>query len=124
MALSVPRDANTLMKIKNFILRCRMPKLLLYGDSHITRLEDWTKKPVVFTDMYGPKPLDQRALKNIEFCAVGGTKFSTVHSKVCGINVPVYQRRRGNQWKHVTEDLKFQADGIIISMGGQRYWEL
>ena len=91
MVLSVRRDANTLEKIKNSILQYKMPKLLLYGDSHITRLEDWIKKPFVATDMYGPKLLDQKAMKNIEFCAVGGTKFDTIHSKVCGINVPTYQ---------------------------------
>ncbi len=97
MAWSQPRDGDTLEKILTFIRSKEMPKLLLYGDSHITRLEDWLKKTVVLTDNYGPKPLDHKALKNVEFCAVGGTKFDTIHSKVCGINVPIYQRRRGNQ---------------------------
>ena len=118
MALSVPRDANTLEKIKYFVLCYNMPKLLLYGDSHITRLEDWIKKAFVATDMFEPKLLDHKAMKGIEFCAVGGTKFDTVHAKVCGINVPLHQRWRGNQWKRITEDINFKADGIILSLGG------
>ena len=82
MALSKPRDWNTLEKIGTFIWQYDMPKLLIYGDSHMVRLEEWLNKPMVETDKFGPKPLDHKALEHIEFCAVGGTTFETIHSKV------------------------------------------
>ena len=39
-------------------------------------------------NIYGPTPLDYKALANTELCAVGGTRFDTIHGKVCGIDVP------------------------------------
>ena len=120
MAHSKPQNQTRLENLRDPILRYRhnMPKMLLYGDSHIVRLEEWINQPYKKSNIFGPTPLDHIALNNIEVCAVGGTRFDTVHEKVCGIGVPVHQKRQGNQWDHVVNTLKLQPATVIISMGG------
>ena len=95
--------------------------MLLYGDSHIVRLEEWVDQRYNVENIYGPTPLDHIALSNIELCAVGGTRFNTIHEKVCGVGVPKHQRRQGNQWDHIVNKLKLQLATVIISLGGNDY---
>ena len=37
---------------------------------------------------------------------------------MCGIGVPPHQRRQGNQWHHIVNELKLQPATVVISMGG------
>ena len=78
--------------MKEPILKYDMPSILAYGDSHMVRLEEWLMLKYDPDNIYGPTPLDQRALSEVVFCAVGGTTFDTVHKKVSGIDVPKHQR--------------------------------
>ena len=108
-----------------------MPKVLLYGDSMITHLETWAKlsknnkenkplknKKFKLKLISPPTDLDDKALSKSQYCAVGGSRFDTVHDRVRGIKVPDTQPDRGNQWAHITEVIKFKPDVIVISCGG------
>ena len=90
MAFNKPQNQTRIENLREPILRYQhsMPKMLLYGDSHIVRLEEWIKQPYVKSNIFDPTPLDHIALSNIEVCAVGGTRFDSVHEKVCGVGVP------------------------------------
>ena len=94
-----------------------MPTVLMYGDSHITHLEEWSQIPPEQHVFFGPTPLDTRVLTNAYYCAVGGSRFDTVHDRVCGINVPSHQKPRGNQWYYITEELNLKPDTVLISLG-------
>ena len=94
-----------------------MPHMLLYGASHLTRLETWlglTRDP---EDETKPTALDGRALSKARYCAVGGSKFSTIHERVQGINVPPHQPQKGNQWKQLLED-KYKRAYTGVCLGG------
>ena len=73
MALSKHRDQSCISNMKESILKYEMPEVLMYGDSHIVRMEEWLYIPYDPDNIYGPTPLDDRAMENLEFCAVGGT---------------------------------------------------
>ena len=49
-----------------------MPTIILYGDSHITHLQEWINISILSKVDYKPTPLDKRAVKEAHFCAVGG----------------------------------------------------
>ena len=116
MSFSKMLDQSIISNIKHQIIRYNMPSILLYGDSHIERLEDWIKLPYNPNNLDGPTPIDHKALSRAEWCAFGATTFETVHKKLCGLDVPSHQKCQGNQWHHVTQVLKMKPDTLIVSM--------
>ena len=77
-----------LQKIEKVVVPSRIPRLLLYGDSHITRLERWRNQLNIHIMPNQPTDLDRLIMSKAEFCAVGGSRYDTIHDRVQRINVP------------------------------------
>ena len=84
MAHSKPQSQTRIENLRAPIMKYKhiMPKMLLYGDSHIVRLEEWINQPYKKSNIFGPTPLDHVALSNIEVCAVE-VPASTRYMKKC-----------------------------------------
>ena len=99
MGSNKERGGQLIFRLRQFMWWYKMPVVLLYGASHIIRLQDWlamgkdSRYPLKLTY------IDTRAFSNATFCAVGGSRFATIHQRVCGQNVTAHQPKRGNQWQ-------------------------
>ena len=91
-----------------------MPTILFYGDSHLTRFKKWIKSTNLPD---GPTFLDRYVLQHKHFCAVGGSRFNTIHDRVRGIKVPPTQPFRGNLWRYTTRVKELRPDYIVVSLG-------
>ncbi len=106
--------AQTIWKRRRQIKNREMPTVLFYGDSQLTRFKNWIKNP---NQVEGPTFLDRYVLQHKHFCAVGGSKFSTIHDRVQGINVPPTQPFRGNLWRYTNVVKELRPDYIVVSLG-------
>ena len=95
-----------------------MPTVLAYGDSHLTQLDDWYHLPITSDIWFSPTALDKKPLGSTYFCAVPGTRFDTVHRKVCGFDIPDHQVYKADQWFYYTQNIKLKPDYILCSLGG------
>ena len=104
----------SLSNLKKF-LKKDIPTILFYGDSHMSNLQDWLEK---CTGVGKPRELDKKVLELAFFCNVGGSRFDTIHDRVCNVEVPETQPDRGDQWQNIITDPTCRPDYIIISLGG------
>ena len=115
-------EHQSLFKINKFIWGNTMPVVLLYGDSHLTHLRDWYELPNDPNIPYRPTSLDTKPLDSCTWCAVPGTRFDTIHDKVCGFGIPAHQEYKGDQWGEITGKVdgkpKLNPSYIIASLGG------
>ena len=111
-------EHQTLSKIDKFIWSNTMPTVLLYGDSQLTHLKRWYQIPSVSRIPYRPTSLDTKPLDSCIWCAVPGTRFDTIHDKVCGIDIPANQDFLGDQWGAITGDNLINPAYRVCSLGG------
>ena len=111
------RDGRSIFRLRKHLWKYEMPRMLLYGASHLTRLETWMGLQRDPEDASRPTALDGRALSRARYCAVGGSKFSTIHDRVQGINVPLHQPPKGNQWQKLLDD-KYMPSYTVVCLGG------
>ena len=108
MALSKGGDGDhqSLSKINKFIWSNTMPVVLLCEDSHLTHLKSWYELPNDPQICYRPTSLDTKPLDSCTSCAVPGSRFDTIHKKVCGNDIPAHQEYKGDQWGDATGKTK------------------
>ena len=115
-------EHQSLSKINKFIWANTMPVVLLYGDSQLTHLKAWYEMPNDPQVAYRPTSLDIKPLDSCTWCAVPGTRFDTIHKKVCGNDIPAHQDYKGDQWGKITGTVagktKLNPSYIIVSLGG------
>ena len=106
--------AQSIWKHRRQIVGRRMPTILFYGASHMTNLKKWVKTP---QKSGGATWLDRMVLRHKHFCAVGGSRFATVHDRVQGKNVPDTQPFRGDLWRYTIRVKELKPHYILISLG-------
>ena len=77
------------------------PKMIFFGDSHITRLYYWNNSKLA---KGGPNDLEQKILRNSRFIYSGGSKWFNVMDRVTAEKVPAHQTQ-GNLWQIVVDEV-------------------
>ncbi len=98
------------------IMNIDPPKVLYYGDSHLGRLKWWTDGDY---GRFKPNALEEIVLSESRFAYSGGSKWSDVHHRVNGINLPAHQKQ-GDTWGPIVNS-EFRPDYIYISCGSNTY---
>ncbi len=112
-----PNIGRTTYDRRHDIDSTRAPRIVFYGDSHIGHLYQWSKN----IDTSGsPWQLERKVLSDSKYIYSGGSKWTNVHTRVQGIDTPVWQRQ-GNIWKRVMEDIEnsnYETEYLYISCFG------
>ena len=112
MAFSKHRDkSQSIFNMRHRFHRMPLPTVLHYGDSILTNFKRWMHNN---HPKHGPRPLDKKVLKHQHFCAVGGSRYATIHDRTQGIKAPDTQPYRGNLWKYTNDVKELQPDFCLL----------
>ena len=92
----------TTYRRRHGIKGCKPANMVFYGDSHVGGLVKWLGRPGV---RGGPSKLEIDVFKGSQFIYSGGSKWTNVHKRVQGIDVPVHQTH-GNLWGKVIQEIR------------------